>query len=308
MRPIATCQRCTARFVADEAAGDGSPARKAVRPLCESCRHAAAEERLRTSRTSFYACVSATILFAAQALNDVMHPRPLASVSWKGFLGMAIPCGVLAVFYYFFRVRPQMKLVAAALEADGDRRESPDVRRARRLREAGHAIDWNHERRVLRKQSERLNENLVDCGYLSYDELRQERRQNRLLNRIDEVDEQLRRTSDLIEKSDADRAAQDELERRRSCLMAELARPPSVWPRIVDGSVSLLVGFFELLMVFVFSMAALAAFRQGRLAAAALILVVLLAKCLPVAAWWQAWRQHHSSPAGLGGAQTAETE
>jgi hypothetical protein len=54
-----------------------------------------------------------------------------------------------------------------------------------------------------------------------------------------------------------------------------------VWPRIIDGSVSLLVGFCELIVLTAFAMAALAAFRAGKFGMAALIVAVLLAKCLP---------------------------
>jgi hypothetical protein len=293
---IATCQRCTACFVNDEATGEGSLAKPAESSHCERCRRETVEERLRNNQTSFLACVGATMYLAASGLKAGMHPRPGAGGSWEGFLGMAIACGVLGAFYYLFRVRPQKKLVAADLRPDEVRRESPDIRRRRMLREAGHAIDWIHEQRVLRRQSERLTENLVDLGELSYGELRQERRHNRLHDRIDEVDERLRLARESVETSAADQAALDKLERRRSCLMAELARPPSVWPRIIDGSVSLFVGFWELFFVGIYAMVAFAAFRAGKFGIAALIVAVLLVKCLPVDAWWLAWRCRPGRP------------
>lgn len=291
---IAICPRCTARFVADEAAGAGSSAGQAARPLCETCRRDAAEERLRTNRASFHACALASVLFAAWALHAGVQPRPGERVSWNHLLGTSVACGALAACFFFCRVRPQLKLVAAAREADGERGESPDARRIRQLCEAGLPIDWQEEHRALRRRSERLTANLVDLGQRDADALRKERRFNRLLDQLDEVEDHLRLAGDLASPSETDRAMLDKLAGRRSYLMAELDRPPSAWPGIVDRSVSLLAGglvwLYERLMVAVLSMAATLALRQGRFGIAAGITAVLLVQSLPGDAVWHAVR------------------
>ena len=297
---VATCHRCTARFVADEAAGAGSSAGEAARPLCEACHRDVAEERLRNDRASFNACVGATVLFAAWALKAGVQPRPGDRVSWNHLLGTSVACGALAAFFFFCRVRPQLKLVAAAREADGERGESPNTRRIRQLHEAGLPLDWNEEHRALRRQSERLTKNLVDLGHLDTEVLRQERRRNRLLDQIDEVDEQLRLARVAVEPSETGRAALDKLTGRRTYLAAELARPHITWSGIVDRLLSLLAGglvwLYERWMATVLSMAALVAFRQGRFGIAAGIMAVLLVKSVPVDMLMNALSRHRNRP------------
>jgi len=262
---IATCQRCTARFVVDEAANNGSRAARAAPSRCEECRREALERAVPKSREWVKSTGVIALVFLVLAGASLQKLKRHDDLEWAGQLGVAVISALLAAFFYFRRLRPQLQQHKAAEWLDLISGESADMRRWRRLKKLGE-INHESEARVLRKRLESSLERSVALGLESSGNLREHRRRSRLLDQIAIVDRQVHGLES--QSDDLGKPFPDDLDRlhvRRARLCEQLERPP-VWPRVARRLVS--QGFFCLCWLPVTLLAwelFRAAWRQGNI-------------------------------------------
>jgi len=243
---IATCRKCTAPFVVDAGEGDGS--RAASRPLsrCEACRREALERSLEKSHEWVKATGLIAIVFLVWAGASLQQLKRHDDLEWAGHLGVSVTSALLACFFYFRRLRPQLRQHEVGEHVDLLTGETADMRRWRRLEEVG-ALDWQQEERVGRKRRESTLEWRVAQGLENKEELREHRRCSRLLDEIADVDRQLDHLeSEGVASGTAFPADLDRLRTRRAKLCRNLERRP-VWPRLIRDLMAL--GFMRLCLL-----------------------------------------------------------
>jgi len=241
---IATCTKCTAPFVAREAEHEGSPVARAPLSRCEECRREALERSLEKSREWVKGTGLIAIVFLFCTVGSLQQAKRHDDLQWAGHLVVFVISTLLACFFYFRRLRPQLRQYEVGEQFDLLTGSTAETRRWRRLEELG-ALDWKKEERVSRKRRESTLELLVAHDLASEDELREHRRSSRLLDEIADVD---RRLDQLEAGGGASRppfpADLERLRIRRTTLCQELERPP-IWPRVLRGLLAR--GFVRLL-------------------------------------------------------------
>ena len=241
---IATCKKCTAPFVVEEAEHDGSQAASSSLSHCEECRREALERAVAKSREWVKSTVVIAVVFFVWAGVSLQKLKRHDDLEWAGQLGVSALSALLAAFFYFRRLRPQLQQYEVGEQVDLITGQTADTRRWHRLEELG-ALDWKKEARVSRRRWESTLELLVEHDLESGAVLREHRRCSRLLDEIDNVDRQL---DQLESEGDASRtvfpADLDRLRTRRATLCEKLERPP-VWPRVIRGLLTR--GFMQLL-------------------------------------------------------------
>jgi hypothetical protein len=303
MPPVATCSRCSAAFVPDDPAHGANRRRKAAWPWCESCRRAAIERALakdweRANGTGIMALVF--LMWAVASYEGLIRRND--RLPWEALFAVGVAAGVLSGFFYLCRVRPRMRMHLTYLARDRATGESANVRRSRALRELGHPTAWTTERKALRRRRERALEKSVRAERESPAILREERRRNRLLDRLDDVDQRIRSMAAAIETGNAFPQDREPLERLQTRLLWKLEHPP-VWPHVLGYLVS--KGFFSIALLPFTALAyrfLIAACRGNFIAVAitvagAIITAVMMASLQPE--WLSIiWRKVVAKPAG----------
>jgi hypothetical protein len=246
MPPVVTCSCCSAPFIPDEGSGAPAPAQKAARPRCETCTREALEKALSSNREWRFGTTTVALGCLVCAGAYWWRQKRPADLEWACFLAVAVVSALMACFYHFRRVRPQQKQHLANETLDRVRRAGPDLWRLRRLEKLGHSPDWDREQRVLRRRRESAIARSVDLECESPAVLREEKRRNRLLDRIDEVNAQIQSVDREIETGGAFPTDREKLERLRARLAWKLDHP-SIWPRLLRHLIS--KGFFALLLL-----------------------------------------------------------
>ena len=189
------------------------------------------------------------IVFLVWAGVSLRQPKRHDDLECVVHLGVSGTSALLACFFFFRRLRPQLRQHEAGEQLDLVTGETADTRRWRRLEELG-ALDWAKEASVSRKRWESTLELLVAHGLENREELREHRRQSRLLDEIADVDRHLDRLeSEGVAPGTAFPSDLDRLRTRRATLCHKLERPP-VWPRVIRG---LLTRGFERLLLLPFT-------------------------------------------------------
>ena len=277
MPSIETCSRCSAPFVTDECAH----ARKELLPRCEACSREELDKTLARNREWLYRTGGVSIAFLAwSAVARARIVRRNDAVPWEALLGVGIASGFMAAFFYFRRVRPRLRQQLANLAIDRERGSSSDRWRLRRLEELGHAGDLLKEQKAQRVRRESLTARAVAEGRESALVLREERRRNRLLDQIDEVNEEIRVVKGEARTDAASPALLAGLERRLALLTWAMEHPP-VWPRVV-GSLMTQV-FCALVLLPVTALAGkcvIFGWRAGNVTSIAIIVAIVLAALL----------------------------
>ena len=246
MPPVVTCSRCSAPFIPDEGSGASAPAKNAGWPRCETCTREALEKALSSNREWRFGTTTVALGCLMCAGAHWWRQKRPADLEWAAFLVVAVVSALMACFYHFRRVRPQRQQHLANEALDRVRRAGPDLWRLRRLEKLGYSPDWDREQRILRRRRESAIARSVALECESPAVLREEKRRNRLLDRIDDVTAQIQSVNQAIESGEAFPTDRETLEQRRARLAWKLDHP-SIWPRLLRHLIS--KGFFALLLL-----------------------------------------------------------
>ena len=108
---IATCKKCTAPFVVDEAEHDGSRAARPAPSRCEFCRREALERAVAKSREWVKSTVVIAVVFFVWAGVSLQKLKRHDDLEWAGQLGVSVISALLAAIFYFRRLRPQLQQI-----------------------------------------------------------------------------------------------------------------------------------------------------------------------------------------------------